>query len=207
MIRLQEISHRYNSGPLIVENVSFHIETGTFAAFAGPSGSGKSTIAKVMAGYLKPSSGKVLAENVDVTGKPGRSIILISQDSDLFEWQTVEKHILFAQKSENHPEVKELLELTRLSRSRKYYPKELSGGMKKRLSLARALAIHPKLLILDEAFSSLDSDLKKELMDDLQIIWKETKTTIMLISHNEDEISMASRVFRLSGTPATISEE
>lgn len=203
MIDVVGISHQYpDKKDYVIQNLSFKIEKGDCVGLIGPSGCGKSTLAKIITGHITPTSGKVFVDGVDVTGKPGREIFLIHQESDLFAWQTVEKQILFVLRDKNRERVNALLELVKLRGFEKYYPSQLSGGMKRRLAIARALAVNPRLVILDESFSYLDSDIKENLYRDLKEIWKLTKTTILLITHDVHDLeNLAQRVISLNGSP------
>jgi ABC-type nitrate/sulfonate/bicarbonate transport system ATPase subunit len=203
MIDVVGISHQYpNKKDYVIQNLSFKIEKEDCVGLIGPSGCGKSTLAKIIAGHIAPTSGKVFVDGVDVTGKPGRAIFLIHQESDLFAWQTVEKQILFVLRDKNRERVGALLELVKLKGFERYYPSQLSGGMKRRLAIARALAVNPRLVILDESLSYLDSDIKESLYRDLKEIWKLTKTTILLITHDVHDLeNLAQRVISLSGSP------
>jgi len=188
--------------------VSLTIGQGECVGLTGPSGCGKSTLAQIGAGFLKPNRGRVLVEGEDVTGRPSRKVALIHQESDLFPWLRVEKQIQFAQKNPDRRRVRELLELVQLRGFERHFPYQLSGGMKKRLALARGLAMDPRLIILDESFSSLDTALKVELFGDLRRIWEQTKMTILLITHDPQDLeNLVHREVRLTSTrPTRISE-
>jgi len=204
MIQFRDISYTYPSSPIpTFENISFHIERGECVGLLGPSGSGKSTLASVAAGFIFPTTGQIIIDGSIATGKPSRKIILLNQENDLFPWQTVWKHIEFATQEKNSFRVQKLIDLVQLQGSEHKYPYQLSGGMKKRLSLARALAVNPAILILDEAFSSLDNELKSVLYADLKKIWKEIGTTILLITHDREDVNhFAQRIFTFCGKPA-----
>lgn len=208
MIRLQGITYQYPSSLIpTIENVSFHIGRGECVGLLGPSGSGKSTLASIAAGFVIPKAGEVVVDGAVTTGKPSRKIMLLNQESDLFPWQTVISHIRFAQAVKDAVQIQKLINLVQLQGNEHKYPNQLSGGMKKRLSLARALAVNPAVLILDEAFSSLDSGLKSVLYADLKRIWEEIGTTILLITHDIDDVNhFAQRIFKLCGKPAHLIE-
>ncbi len=210
MFEFRKISHTFggNTGAPVLADISFKIREGECVGLTGPSGCGKSTLAQIGAGFVTPSSGEVLVEGRNLTSTPSRAVALIHQESDLFPWLKVEKQILFAQHKSDTSKARELISLVKLSGFEKYYPNQLSGGMKKRLALARGLAINPKLLILDESFSSLDANLKYDLYRDLRLIWERTKTTILLITHDSKDLqNLAHREVRLSaGKPTRIVE-
>ena len=196
MIRLENVTFSFKDDKdVLIKDLSFSISKGECVALTGPSGIGKSTIANIIAGFVKPCLGRVFVEDIDNTGTPSKRVILLSQESDLFPWQTVRQHIMFVLRHVNFADaktaeakMKELLQLVNLQEFEGKFPFQLSGGMKKRLSLARALAIAPDLLILDEIFSSLDMELKKVLYEDLKKIWGAKKTTILLLSHDQEEV-------------------
>ena len=210
MIEFQNISHRYpgSDGDLLLREISFAIAPGECVGLTGPSGCGKSTLAHIAAGHIAPAGGRVLVDGVDLTSRPSRKVFLIHQEPDLFPWQKVCKQVEFAMGKAEPGRVAELLALVRLSGFENYYPRQLSGGMKKRLALARALAVNPRLLVLDESFSSLDSNLKVELYEDLRRVWRETSATILLITHDSRDLeNLAHREIRLSADrPTTIKE-
>lgn len=206
MIEFQHISHRYpgRDGGLVLEDISFTIDRGECVGLTGPSGCGKSTLAHIGAGHIAPAGGSILVDGIDLTSRPSRQVFLIHQEPDLFPWQKVKKQVAFAMRSPDSRRIAELLALVRLTGFEEYYPAELSGGMKKRLALARALAVNPRLLVLDESFSSLDSNLKGELYDDLRRIWREVGATILLITHDSRDLdNLANREVRLSAAKPT----
>ncbi len=210
MIRFENISHRFDgeNGKSVLRDISFSIKHGECVGLTGPSGCGKSTLALIGAGHLIPSSGSVIVDGEETTGKPGRHVFMIHQETDLFPWLRVEKQIGFTLDETCRYSVDELIKLVKLSSFERYFPYQLSGGMRKRLALARALAINPKLLILDESFSSQDQKLKSSLFHDLKEIWSETQTTILLITHDPKDLeNFAQREVRLAPEkPTHISE-
>jgi ABC-type nitrate/sulfonate/bicarbonate transport system ATPase subunit len=210
MIRFQDIGHRFSleKNGEILRGISMSIHQGECVGLTGPSGCGKSTLANIAAGHIFPSRGSVIVDGEDLTGTPNRKVILIHQESDLFPWLKVRKQISFVMRNKNSKTTEALLSLVGLRPYEAYYPFELSVGMKKRLSIARALAVNPKLLILDESFGSLDSKLKLTLHHDLKQIWQTTKTTILMITHDSSDLeNLAQKEIRLSPQkPTRISE-
>lgn len=191
------LSFAFPGNTPLLEDLSFHIERGQCLGVSGPSGCGKSTLAQVMAGHLRPTSGVVKVAGQEML-RPNRDVFLVHQEMDLFPWLTTVNQILFGMLDPDLARAKQLIELTKLTGFEKYFPHQLSGGMKKRLSIARALAVNPKLLIFDESFNSLDFELRMELFRDLKQIWRETKTTILLISHDPRDLEqMAEKELRL----------
>lgn len=187
MIALQSVSHRWSNGKTSLRNVTLTLKKGEFATLRGPSGCGKSTLAKILTGHLRPSEGNVTVDGRDITGRPNRETFLVHQEDDLFPWLRVTDQIQFALEfGRGQQSAEELINLLRLGGAERLFPSQLSGGMKKRLALARALALSPSLLVIDEAFSSLDPEMREELLRDLQLIWKTLHTTILLVTHTSE---------------------
>lgn len=182
----ENISFAYPKRERIIHEFSLTLARGECLGIQGPSGCGKSTFAQILAGHLRPQKGRVLLEGSDITYKPQRAVFMVHQDGDLFPWLNVEKQIALADPERER--IKKLVELTKLKNFEKYYPRQLSGGMKKRLAIARALAVNPKVLIFDESFNSLDFEMRQEIFKDLRQIRRELKTSIILISHDPRDI-------------------
>ncbi|MDO8261330.1 MAG: ABC transporter ATP-binding protein [Candidatus Magasanikbacteria bacterium] len=206
MLELKNISFRYREGDkLILDQLSFKIDQGEIVSLIGPTGIGKTTLVNIIAGYLKQTSGEVLIQG-KVVNKPGRNRIVISQENDLFPWMNVFDQLFFVQK--NVERVEELINLVGLSDSRNKFPHELSGGMKKRLSFARALALDADFIIMDEPFSSQDVKMRARLYEDLLQIAKQDRKTIFLITHNlEEAVLLSNRILVLGRQPARIVDE
>lgn len=197
-VSVDKISFAFTPGNWIARDFSFHMSRGECVGLTGASGRGKSTVAQIIAGHIRPQSGSIHVDGDDVTGRPQRSVFLIHQEDDLFPWLTVEHQVALGLQTQDANAIKRLLELTKLEKFRKFYPHELSGGMKKRLSLARALAVKPKLLILDESFSALDFQLRAELLRELKQLWRTNETAILLISHDPRDLeAIATRELKL----------
>lgn len=193
MIEVKNVYFSYpNSDTQTLFNINLLINKGELVVLTGPSGSGKSTLAKIVAGHIAPSTGKVTFEGRDYSGIPGRHSILIHQESDLFPWFTVSEQIELALQlnTSKDKNIDFYLELAKLDHVRHFYPHQLSGGMKKRASVVRALAAKPKLLILDESFSSLDADLHLELSLELKKLWQQTQTTTLILTHDSRDINL-----------------
>ena len=185
MLEVKNLSFDYDNNK-VIENLSLNIQKGELITLSGPSGAGKSTLANLLAGHILPKNGSILLNEREITGKPSKDVFLIHQDLDLFPWQTVEEHLKFVDPNEEICDY--WLEAVSLSESKKLYPNELSGGMKRRLALARAMTLKPKVLILDEVFSSQDSDLRMQLINKLKPIWKDNEQIVLLITHNYNEL-------------------
>ena len=201
MIEGHSLSHTYPSEPKrpVLRDFSISIQAGECIALTGPSGSGKSTLARIIAGFIRPTSGTVKVDGVDRTGQPSRDIFVIHQETDLFPWQRAKRQIQFAAREGTPDRSEQLLKLVKLESFGHFFPSQLSGGMKKRLAIARALAGQPKLLILDEALGHLDPPLRQELIADLKNIWETTGVALIFITHDVDHFqAFAPREVRLT---------
>lgn len=207
MIYVKNIYYSYtadknNNRNDVLADVSFNMENGEFVSILGSSGCGKTTLVNILAGYLKNNRGKVIINNTEVN-KPGRSRIVVNQENDLFDWMTVEENMKLV--NSDQKAIDKYLNLVGLHEFKGYFPKKLSGGMKKRLSLARALVANPDFLILDEPFTSLDHVTREDLHVELDKIFSFTKKTILLVTHNIDEaIFLSDRIIVLGGKPTSV---
>ena len=207
MLVIKNISHYYlNNGDknkvVVFDKLNLEIKDKEFVSLVGRSGCGKTTLVNILAGYLSAETGQILVNNIEVK-KPGKNRIVVNQENDLFGWLTVWGNMQLVNRDENN--INKYLKLVGLDDTRGYFPANLSGGMKKRLSLARALAVNPDFLILDEPFESLDHHLREELHLELDRIFSLTKKTTLLVTHNIDEaIFLSDRIIVLGGQPASI---
>lgn len=210
MITIKNISYYYPSSKsrnedMIFSNLNFEIKKGEFVSILGKSGCGKTTLANILAGYIKPISGEILINN-NAINKPGKNRILVNQENDLFEWITVIGNISIG--TNNLLKINKYLKLVDLDQYKYKYPNHLSGGMKKKLSLARALAVDPDFLILDEPFSSLDYYTRQLLHLELDKIFTITEKTIFLVTHDiEEAIFLSDRIIVVGGKPTSIKKE
>jgi sulfate/thiosulfate transport system ATP-binding protein len=178
-----------------VENVSISVPTGSLTALLGPSGSGKSTLLRVISGLEQPDDGRVVIEGNDVTGLPPqrRGIGFVFQHYAAFKHMTVRKNVAFGLEIRRRPRaeiakrVDELLELVQLTGLAKRYPAQLSGGQRQRMALARALAVEPTVLLLDEPFGALDARVRKELRAWLRRLHEEVHVTTIFVTHDQEE--------------------
>ena len=186
-----------------LDDVSVDVPSGSLTALLGPSGSGKSTLLRVIAGLEQPDQGQVVLEGEDVTRVPPqlRGVGFVFQHYAAFKHMTVRENVAFGLRIRRRPraEVKErvgeLLELVQLSRLGDRYPAQLSGGQRQRMGLARALAVDPKVLLLDEPFGALDARVRKELRAWLRRLHDETHTTTVIVTHDQEEaMEVADRV-------------
>jgi ABC-type nitrate/sulfonate/bicarbonate transport system ATPase subunit len=194
----------------VLKNVELEASEGEFVCLLGPSGCGKSTFLNVIAGFLPPTSGQVLIDGQAVRGPDPRRIFVF-QERGVFPWLTVEGNIGFGlfklSKEERASRIAHYVNLVGLRGFEKAYPQELSGGMKQRLEVARALAVNPDMLFLDEPFGALDSITRLTMRGELLRIWEAERKTIIFVTHDiEESIQLADRVVVMSARPAKIQQ-
>ena len=194
----------------VLRDVNLQVAPGEFVCILGPSGCGKSTLLSTMAGFLSPSSGEVKIDGELVTG-PSPRRIFVFQERGVFPWLTVEGNIAFGlfklSRLERDRRIAYYVKLVGLEGFEKAYPSELSGGMKQRLEVARALAVNPDMLFLDEPFGALDSITRLTMRRELLRIWEAERNTIIFVTHDIDEaVQLADRVAVMSGRPANIQQ-
>jgi NitT/TauT family transport system ATP-binding protein len=213
LLRVQKVSVKFSTseGELIaLQNLSFDVEAGEFVCLVGPSGCGKSTLLRILAGLLLPDQGQVWLGGEAVT-EPRRQVGLVFQQANLMPWRTVLANVLLPLEVLNAPQdqaraqARELLELVGLSDFAQAYPAKLSGGMAQRVSIARALAHDPDVLLLDEPFGSLDALTRERMGLELLRIWQARRKTVLMVTHSVSEaIFLADRVLALSPRPGTV---
>ncbi len=196
------------AGLEVLRGIDLDVREGEFLCILGPSGCGKSTLLSILAGFLTPSSGTVEAGGVPVTG-PEPSRIFVFQERGTFPWLTVEGNIAFGlaklPAAERAARVRHYVQAVGLAGFEKSYPAELSGGMRQRLEVARALAVKPAMLLLDEPFGALDGITRMSMRRELLRVWQAERKTILFVTHDIDEaVQLADRVVILSVRPATI---
>ncbi|HEX4342427.1 MAG TPA: ABC transporter ATP-binding protein [Verrucomicrobiae bacterium] len=201
-----------NNSPIhVLERVNFEVRKGEFICLVGPSGCGKSTMLNILGGFLKETQGDVTVEDKPVTGPdPGR--IFVFQENGAFPWLTVEQNIGFGllkrPATERDQRVAHYVQMVGLTGFEKSYPRELSGGMKQRVEIARALAADARVLYMDEPFGALDFLTRLKMRADLIRIWQAEHKTILFVTHDiEEAVQLADRVLVMSKRPATIQEE
>jgi NitT/TauT family transport system ATP-binding protein len=195
-----------------LREVSLSVAMGEFVAIVGPSGCGKSTLLKLVAGLLKPSAGAVRLRGEAVTG-PRRDIGYVFQRAALLEWRSARRNILLQAEMRHMPGAEareradELIDMTGLRGFEDAYPHELSGGMQQRVALCRALLHRPPVLLMDEPFGALDALTREQMNVELHRIWRETGTTVLLVTHSIAEaVYLADRVVVMSARPGTVTE-
>ena len=194
----------------VLNDINLQVADGEFVCLLGPSGCGKSTLLSTMAGFLSPTSGTIKIDGEVVVGPDPRRIFVF-QERGVFPWLTVEGNIEFGlfhlTAAERRQRVAHYVRMVGLEGFEKAYPPALSGGMKQRLEVARALAVNPDMLFLDEPFGALDSITRLIMRGELLRIWEAERKTIIFVTHDIDEaVQLADRVVVMSARPATIQQ-
>jgi NitT/TauT family transport system ATP-binding protein len=199
----------------VLHDVNCVIADGRFVCLLGPSGCGKSTFLRCVAGLERPSSGEILVDGVAVRG-PGPDRTMVFQDYALFPWYTVEQNILFGLRlrhnrklrgSDQAQVLRELVTLVGLQGFENAYPHQISGGMRQRVGLARALAVNPGALLMDEPFAAIDAITREDLQRQVVEVWAKTKKTILFVTHSVDEAAfLGDEVHVFGARPASIRE-
>jgi NitT/TauT family transport system ATP-binding protein len=215
MIAIEDVSKSYVSaarGGTIpaLQHISAAIADGEFVSIVGPSGCGKSTLLYIVGGFIPSSSGQVAVDGRKVTG-PGPDRGPVFQEFALFPWKTVRGNIRYGLEEQKVPRatadarVAYLLDLVHLRGYESLYPKELSGGMKQRVAIARTLAYNPKILLMDEPFGSLDAHTRALLQDELLAIWERETKTVLFVTHGVDEaVYLSDRVLVMTAAPGRL---
>ena len=192
----------------VLENINAEVAEGEFVCLVGPSGCGKTTLLNIVAGFLEPTSGEVLVEGKPVRGTDPRRIFVF-QENGVFPWLNVSENICFGLRQQARAERDRILahyiDMVGLNGFENAYPRELSGGMKQRVEIARALAASPDIIYMDEPFGALDFLTRLKMRADLVRIWQSEKKTILFVTHDiEEAVQLADRVLVMSNRPATI---
>jgi NitT/TauT family transport system ATP-binding protein len=193
-----------------LKDINLSIKQGEFVCLLGPSGCGKSTLLNAIAGFSLPSAGNITVGGASVTG-PGPERGMVFQEYALFPWMTVGQNIAFGLEIKGEPKdkinarVESLLETLGLKDFRNRFPKDLSGGMRQRVAIARVLALDSPILLMDEPFGALDALTRRTLQDELLRIWMELKKTIVFVTHSiEESIYLADRIVVMTYRPGTV---
>jgi NitT/TauT family transport system ATP-binding protein len=214
-VGIEDVAVRFrtkNRDVTALTDVSLDVAMGEFVAIVGPSGCGKSTLLKLVAGLLKPSTGDVRLHGERVLG-PRHDIGYVFQRAALLEWRSARRNILLQAEMRRmpgavaHGRADQLIAMTGLDGFEDAYPHELSGGMQQRVALCRALLHEPPVLLMDEPFGALDALTREQMNMELNRIWRETGTTVLLVTHSISEACyLADRVVVMSPRPGTITE-
>jgi len=195
---------------VVLDNISFAVEDKEFVCILGSSGCGKTTLLRLIAGLDEAKSGAIILDGTEIHGTSPK-VGMVFQEYSLFPWRTVIDNIAFGlemrgvQKEERYRVADHYLQLVNLTQFRNSYPTELSGGMRQRVAVARALALDPVLLLMDEPFGALDAQTRNMLQKELLEIWEKTKKTIIFITHSVDEaVFLSDRIIVLTPRPGRI---
>ena len=197
----------------VLENINLDIKEGEFVSLLGPSGCGKTTLLTIIGGFQECEEGQILLNNKKVT-KPGIDRAFVFQNYALFPWKTIKSNVEFPMKqqkipkSEREKRINELLEISDLKGKEKMYPHQLSGGMKQRVAVIRALACNPEVLLMDEPLGAVDFQMRQNLQEELEAIWIKNKITAIMVTHDVDEaVYMSDRVVVMSRDKGRIIED
>ncbi len=196
-----------------LKDINLEIKAGEFVCLLGPSGCGKSTLLNAVAGFALPSAGEITVEGRKITG-PGPDRGMVFQEYALFPWMTVGQNIAFGlevqkkERAEIDLTVNQLLELLHLNDFRDRFPKDLSGGMRQRVAIARVLALDSPIMLMDEPFGALDALTRRNLQDELLRIWNKLGKTILFVTHSiEESIYLADRIVVMTYRPGTVKRD
>src|SRR5271170_7185295 len=208
MEHVSKVFDRDGKSVPVLNDINLDVSDGEFICLVGPSGCGKSTLLNLVGGFIPPTSGSIAIDGEPVHGPDPRRI-LVFQERGVFPWLTVEGNIGFGlsklSRAERRDRIAHYVQLVRLEGFEHSYPSDLSGGMKQRLQVARALAVNPDILYLDEPFGALDSVTRLIMRRELLRIWQTERRTIFCVTHDIDEaVQLADRVVILSSRPAKI---
>jgi NitT/TauT family transport system ATP-binding protein len=216
LLRLNSVSKRFMTSrhdTTALQDISLDIAAGELICVVGPSGCGKSTLLNLIAGLDRPSGGELVFDGKPIR-RSGADRVVVFQEPALYPWLNVRANVEFGLKIKGTPRneqreiVDRYLELVNLTRFEKALVHELSGGMKQRVQLARALAVEPRMLLMDEPFAALDAQTRDGLQLELQEIWSRTRSTILFITHNVREAALlADRVFVMTPSPGRMKAE
>lgn len=209
-LRMEYVRRSDGSRVVALDNVNVQIEPNKFVAIVGPSGCGKTTFIKIVDGLLRASSGEILIDGRSVDG-PGRDRAMVFQEASLLPWRTVFRNVTYGLECQGRADaasakrVDELIRLVGLGGFEDNYPHELSGGMQQRCNLARALALDPEVLIMDEPFAALDAQTRELMQAELLRIWRETRKTVLFVTHQINEaVYLADQVLVFGARPGTV---
>ncbi|TAN24168.1 MAG: ABC transporter ATP-binding protein [Actinomycetota bacterium] len=197
----------------VLQDVSFNVPSGTFATVIGPSGSGKSTLLKILGGLHPAEAGETVIGGRLITEPNPDLVTIVFQDSSLLPWRTVIRNVALpletagVNRLEREERAQKVLELVGLGDCIHKYPRELSGGMKQRVAIARGLVVEPSVLLMDEPFAALDEQSRYEMGEELLKLWDRLKSTVIFVTHNLSEaVFLADKVIVLEGRPATVGQ-
>jgi NitT/TauT family transport system ATP-binding protein len=215
-IDIRQVNKVFRTGErevIALKEINLEIKQGEFVCLLGPSGCGKSTLLNAVAGFQPPSSGEIVIEGKKIL-KPGPDRGMVFQEYALFPWMTVAQNIAFGleiqkkEKAEINLTVNQLLDLLHLTDFRDRFPKDLSGGMRQRVAIARVLALDSPIMLMDEPFGALDALTRRNLQDELLRIWEKLGKTILFVTHSiEESIYLADRIVVMTYRPGTVKRD
>lgn len=213
LVCIRHVSKQFANGTLAVRDVDLNLGQGQFISLLGPSGCGKSTLLRMIAGLGEPSTGTIEwpTTSHSASGKPDRDLGFVFQDPTLMPWATALANVMLPLKLKNVPRAEaearaaQMLALVGLTGFEKSYPRELSGGMKMRVSIARGLVLKPKILLMDEPFAALDEITRHRLNDDLLELWWKEKFTAVFVTHSVFEsVYLSKRIVVMAARPGRV---
>ena len=216
MIEIDGVSRTFETSGrkshLALSDISLTIEDGAFVSILGPSGCGKSTLLYIVGGFVKPTEGAARVKGQAITG-PGPDRGPVFQEFALFPWKNVLGNVMYGLRqqgvgrAEADAQSRRLIEMVGLKGYESFYPKELSGGMKQRVAIARTLAYHPAVLLMDEPFGALDAHTRTRLQNDLLDIWERDRKTVLFVTHSvEEAVFLSDKVVVMTRSPGRIKE-
>jgi NitT/TauT family transport system ATP-binding protein len=214
MIEIDHVSQVFQTSTrkdhLALSDISLTIEDGAFVSILGPSGCGKSTLLYIVGGFVRPTQGAAKMKGRPITG-PGPDRGPVFQEFALFPWKSVLGNVMYGPRqqgvkyAEAEAQSRALIEMVGLKGFENFYPKELSGGMKQRVALARTLAYHPEVLLMDEPFGALDAHTRTRLQNDLLNIWERDRKTVLFVTHSvEEAVFLSDKVVMMTRSPGRI---
>jgi NitT/TauT family transport system ATP-binding protein len=209
-IAVRRVGHRFGNEVIALQDVNIEVHAGEFVCLLGPSGCGKTTLLYALAGHLDPSGGRISIDGIQVKG-PGPSRLLVFQEAALFPWMTVRQNVLFPLRAQGVPRAaaeeraRAFVSLVHLDGFEDTLPHQLSGGMRMRVQLARALALDPAVLLMDEPFAALDAQTRSHMHQLLQRIWLRDRKTVVFVTHDVREaLVLGDRVVVMAARPGRV---
>ncbi|NLW60352.1 MAG: ABC transporter ATP-binding protein [Firmicutes bacterium] len=211
--KLEKTFYAGNKSVNVLAQIELTVKSGEFINLIGPSGCGKSTLLRCIAGFEKPTKGRIILDGQEINGSGVERMMVFQSFEQLFPWLTVQENIMFALKvtaratsrAERREIARSYLAMVGLTGFADFYPHQLSGGMKQRVAIARALSVRPRILLMDEPFGSLDAMTRLTLQEELIRIWEETGVTILFVTHNiEEAIILGDRIVVFEANPGRI---
>jgi NitT/TauT family transport system ATP-binding protein len=216
LVRLEHVSKRFANGTLALQDMSLEVGEHDFITFLGPSGCGKSTALRLLAGLTRATTGKLTwaAHRTLGASRTDRELGFVFQEPTLMPWSTVFDNVFLPlrlsgiTRAQADETVRDALAMVGLTKFAAVYPRELSGGMKMRVSIARALVTHPRLMLMDEPFAALDEMTRSKLENDLLAIWKEHRFTVIFVTHSVYEsVYLSNRIVVMAPRPGRVAQE